>query len=143
MLADLTQALEERDAYSGGHTLRVTELATVLARRLGWDDRRLAALRLGGLLHDVGKLTLPRSLLRKPGPLDARELALVRLHPVVGARIVSPVLRGRAACRLILYARVGTPCRARIPSAAGDARRGTREPSTISTKTGRSALCAG
>ena len=103
MLADLTQALEERDAYSGGHTLRVTELATVLARRLGWDDRRLAALRLGGLLHDVGKLTLPRSLLRKPGPLDARELALVRLHPVVGARIVSPVLRGRGAFDCVLY----------------------------------------
>src|SRR5205809_515012 len=103
MLAALTQALEERDAYSGGHTLRVTELATVLARRLGWDDGRLATLRLGGLLHDVGKLTLPRSLLRKPGPLSAREVALVRLHPVVGARIVSPILRRTGSLHCVLY----------------------------------------
>src|SRR3989454_1472356 len=103
MLAALAQALEERDAYSGGHSLRVTELAEIVARRLGWDDGRLAGLRLGGLLHDVGKLTLPRSLLRKAGPLDARELALVRLHPVVGARIVAPILRGKGPLDCVLY----------------------------------------
>jgi HD-GYP domain-containing protein (c-di-GMP phosphodiesterase class II) len=75
----------------------------VVARRLGWDEGRLATLRLGGLLHDVGKLTLPRSLLRKPGPLNARELALVRLHPVVGARIVAPILRRKGSLECVLY----------------------------------------
>jgi putative nucleotidyltransferase with HDIG domain len=103
MVGDLTRALDERDAYSGGHTLRVTGLAEILARRLGWDDGRLASLRLGGLLHDIGKLTLPRSLLRKPGPLDAGELALIRLHPVVGARIVAPIVRGKSPLDCVLY----------------------------------------
>ena len=50
-----------------GHSLRVTELVEVVGRRLGWDDARIGTLRLGALLHDVGKLTLPNSLLRKPG----------------------------------------------------------------------------
>jgi putative nucleotidyltransferase with HDIG domain len=103
MLPVLAQALEERDAYSAGHSLRVTGLAEAVARRLGWDEGRLATLRLGGLLHDVGKLTLPRSLLRKPGPLNARELALVRLHPVVGARIVAPLLRRKGSLECVLY----------------------------------------
>jgi putative nucleotidyltransferase with HDIG domain len=103
MLAVFTQALEDRDAYARGHSIRVTNLVEIVARRLGWEDGLLATLRLGALLHDVGKLTLPRSLLRKPGPLDARELALVRLHPVVGARIVAPVIRGKAALDCVLY----------------------------------------
>jgi HD-GYP domain-containing protein (c-di-GMP phosphodiesterase class II) len=104
MIAALHRALEERDAYSGAHSLRVTGLAEILARRLGWDERRLAALRLGGLLHDVGKLTLPQSLLRKPGPLDARELALVRMHPIEGARLVVPIFRaGSVALACVLY----------------------------------------
>jgi HD-GYP domain-containing protein (c-di-GMP phosphodiesterase class II) len=103
MLATLAQVLEERDAYSGGHSLRVTGLAEVVARRLGWEEGGLTTLRLGGLLHDVGKLSLPRSLLRKPGPLDARELALVRLHPVVGAKMVAPLLRGKVALHCVLY----------------------------------------
>ena len=103
MLAVFTQALEERDAYARGHSVRVTTLVDIVGRRLGWDDGLLTTLRLGALLHDVGKLTLPRSLLRKPGPLDAREVALVRLHPVVGARIVAPVIRGKAALDCVLY----------------------------------------
>jgi HD-GYP domain-containing protein (c-di-GMP phosphodiesterase class II) len=103
MLTVLTQVLDERDAYSGGHSLRVTEFAEVVARRLGWDQRRLAMLRLGGLLHDVGKLMLPRALLRKPGPLDARELALVQLHPGLGARIAAPIAGGRPSLDCVLY----------------------------------------
>jgi HD-GYP domain-containing protein (c-di-GMP phosphodiesterase class II) len=103
MLSAIAQALEERDSYARGHSLRVTGLVEVIGQRLGWDEGRLGPLRLGALLHDVGKLTLPRSLLRKPGPLDARELALVRMHPVVGARIVTPVIRGKVALDCVLY----------------------------------------
>jgi HD-GYP domain-containing protein (c-di-GMP phosphodiesterase class II) len=103
MLTVFAQALAERDSYARGHSLRVTGLVEVVGRRLGWDDGQLGPLRLGALLHDVGKLTLPRSLLRKPGPLDARELALVRMHPVVGAQIVTPVIRGKVALDCVLY----------------------------------------
>ena len=103
MLSAFAQALEERDSYARGHSLRVTELVEVVGRRLGWDDARIGTLRLGALLHDVGKLTLPKSLLRKPGPLDARELALVRMHPVVGAQIVTPVIRRTTALECVLY----------------------------------------
>jgi HD-GYP domain-containing protein (c-di-GMP phosphodiesterase class II) len=103
MLSAFAQALEERDAYARGHSLRVTELVEVVGRRLGWDEARIGTLRLGALLHDVGKLTLPHSLLRKPGPLDAREVALVRLHPVVGAQIVTPVIHRKVALDCVLY----------------------------------------
>jgi HD-GYP domain-containing protein (c-di-GMP phosphodiesterase class II) len=103
MLTVFAQALAERDSYQRGHSLRVTGLVEAVGRRLGWDDGQLGPLRLGALLHDVGKLTLPRSLLRKPGPLDARELALVRMHPVVGAQIVTPVVRGKVALDCVLY----------------------------------------
>jgi putative nucleotidyltransferase with HDIG domain len=103
MLTAFVQALEDRDAYDRGHSLRVTSLVEAVAQRFGWDDAQLRAVRLGALLHDVGKLTLPRTLLQKPGPLDARELALVRLHPVIGAQIVAPVIRGKAALDCVLY----------------------------------------
>jgi len=103
MLTVFAQALAERDSYARGHSLRVTGLVEAVGRRLGWDDGQLDPLRLGALLHDVGKLTLPRNLLRKPGPLDARELALVRMHPVVGAQIVTPVIRGKVALDCVLY----------------------------------------
>src|ERR671932_290890 len=87
MLAALAQALEERDAYSGGHSLRVTALAETIAERLGWDTTRLLRLRIGALLHDVGKLALPERVLRKTGPLNEDELAQIRAHPVAGVRL--------------------------------------------------------
>lgn len=74
-------ALEMRDAGTNGHTLRVTELALALARRLGVPAEELPHLRRGALLHDIGKMAVPDAILHKPGPLSDEEWAVMRTHP--------------------------------------------------------------
>jgi len=69
LLATFSAALEARDPYLRGHSARVSSIAEGLARRLGWRGERLDALRLGGSLHDVGKIAVNASVLYKPGPL--------------------------------------------------------------------------
>src|SRR5919205_1350210 len=91
MFLALAEALQARDAFSGAHSLRVAALAGTVGERLGWDDARLTRLRVGALLHDVGKLAIPKRILRKPGPLTSSELDSVRYHPVAGARLVEAV----------------------------------------------------
>ena len=70
MLAAISRALEERD-QTQGHGARVAALAEGLAQRLGWESERIASLRFGAHLHDIGKLAVRRSVLRKPGPLTS------------------------------------------------------------------------
>jgi putative nucleotidyltransferase with HDIG domain len=103
MLTMLTGAIEARDPYTRGHSSRVTELAEALARRLGWGEERIASLRLGGPLHDIGKLAVSEEVLRKEGRLDADELAEIREHPKNGARLLLRVAALRAAIPYVLY----------------------------------------
>jgi HD-GYP domain-containing protein (c-di-GMP phosphodiesterase class II) len=88
LLATFSAALETRDPYLRGHSARVTAFAEALAVALGWTGRRLETLRLGGSLHDVGKISVHPSVLRKPGPLTDEEFGQIRRHPVAGARLV-------------------------------------------------------
>jgi putative nucleotidyltransferase with HDIG domain len=103
MLASLSRVLEARDPSARGHTVRVTALVRAVAWRLGWDDGRLEALELGARLHDIGKVIVPAAILRKPGPLDPDEVAQIRRHPEVGARLVRPLALSRAAVACILF----------------------------------------
>jgi HD-GYP domain-containing protein (c-di-GMP phosphodiesterase class II) len=103
MLEALSHAIEARDPATRGHGARVTVLAQAIAVRLGWDDARVAALRLGARLHDVGKLAISMRVLAKPGPLDELELRLVRTHPLVGARLLGDAGPGRVALPYVLY----------------------------------------
>ena len=103
MLSVLTGAIEARDPYTRGHSARVTALAEAVARRLGWGEERLASLRLGGPLHDIGKLAVSDAVLRKEGRLDAQELAQIREHPKVGARLLLRVAALRDAIPYVLY----------------------------------------
>jgi HD-GYP domain-containing protein (c-di-GMP phosphodiesterase class II) len=88
LLASFSAALEARDPYLRGHSARVTAFAEALALALGWGERRLETLRLGGSLHDVGKISVEASVLRKAGPLTEAEVSQIRRHPVSGARLV-------------------------------------------------------
>lgn len=103
VLAGLAHAIEARDPYMRGHSARVSSIAEIVARRLGWAGSRLAALRLGGLLHDVGKLNLEFALLAKTGPLDERERNAMRSHPAAGARLIRPHPRLRPALPYVLF----------------------------------------
>jgi HD-GYP domain-containing protein (c-di-GMP phosphodiesterase class II) len=99
MLGAISHALEERD-QTYGHGARVAALAEPVARRLGWEPERIATLRFGAPLHDIGKVAVRREILCKPGPLSVDELAEIRLHPRVGAELVLPI---RAAHRALPY----------------------------------------
>jgi HD-GYP domain-containing protein (c-di-GMP phosphodiesterase class II) len=101
--AALSQAIDSRDPYTGSHSERVSSIAQVIARGLGWKSARLGALRLGALLHDVGKLNLDEAVLRKPGPLDDDEYSEVKRHPLAGARLIRGFEALRPALPYILF----------------------------------------
>jgi len=103
LLATFSAALEARDPYLRGHSARVTSIAEALARRLGWRGERLDALRLGGSLHDVGKIAVNASVLCKPGPLTDEELEQIRTHPVAGVRLIEGVEDFRPALPYVLH----------------------------------------
>jgi putative nucleotidyltransferase with HDIG domain len=103
MLTSLTSAIEARDPYTRGHSLRVTTLAEAVARWLGWTESRLETLRIGGALHDVGKLTVPSRILSKPGPLTLQERDTIRTHPAAGARLIEPIHSVRDALPYVLH----------------------------------------
>jgi len=103
MVEALAYAIEARDPATRGHGTRVTALAEAIAVRLGWEEAKIEGLRLGALLHDVGKLAISVRVLAKPGPLDEHEVRLVRTHPLVGARLVGAVGGRLAALPYVLY----------------------------------------
>jgi putative nucleotidyltransferase with HDIG domain len=103
VLKMLTGAIEARDPYTRGHSVRVTELAEAVARALGWSEERIASLRLGGPLHDIGKLAVSNEVLHKEGRLDDDELAEIREHPKNGAKLLLRVATLRAAIPYVLY----------------------------------------
>ena len=103
ILPTLTAAIESQDPHLRGHSARVSASAESVARRLGWDERRVAVLRLGGALHDVGKIAVDVAVLRKPGPLDADELAQIRRHPEAGAQLLHGIAEFKAALPCVLY----------------------------------------
>jgi len=81
--------LSDRDAYAHGH--RVAALAVSVARTFGMPDEALGAIGHGALLHDLGKLAVPEAILRKPAPLTAEEIVLVRRHPLVACDAMAAV----------------------------------------------------
>jgi HD-GYP domain-containing protein (c-di-GMP phosphodiesterase class II) len=87
----LAAAIETRDPYTGGHVERVAAYAVAIGRELGWEIGRLETLELGALLHDVGKIGVEDRVLRKPGKLEPDELAQMRRHPELGARMLQDV----------------------------------------------------
>ena len=94
----LRRALEAWDAELGEHTGDVALLATDVARRLGLDDEEVERIATAAELHDVGKIAIPRSILRKPSPLDDEEWSFMRRHTLIGERIAqgAPALVGVA-----------------------------------------------
>jgi PAS domain S-box-containing protein len=86
-----SRAMDLRDHETEGHTLRVTELTIRLAQVAGLSEEDITYVRRGSLLHDMGKLGIPDSILHKPGPLDDDEWTLMRLHPVFAFEMLSPI----------------------------------------------------
>jgi hypothetical protein len=91
LVAALSRSLEAKDFYTGGHTERVAEIAVVIAARLGFKGPDLEAIEIGALVHDVGKVGVPESILNKPGPLDESEWEVMRRHPLISDFILKDV----------------------------------------------------
>jgi PAS domain S-box-containing protein len=91
------RALELRDKETEGHSQRVTQMTVRLARRMGVDEAELVHVRRGTLLHDIGKMGIPDSILLKPGPLTDDEWATMRQHPVFAYELLAPVAYLRPA----------------------------------------------
>lgn len=88
VITTLGLTIEARDPYTAGHCERLARYAVALGRALGVDEAMLKALRLGGYLHDLGKITVPDGLLLKPGRFEPEERLRMQAHPSVGADLV-------------------------------------------------------
>lgn len=77
----LTRAADLHDGYTGGHQRRVADLCVAIGRELGFTTFRLEGLRLGAMIHDLGKIAIPAEILVKPGRLTEAEFAAIRTHP--------------------------------------------------------------
>jgi response regulator RpfG family c-di-GMP phosphodiesterase len=87
----LANSIEARDHYTAGHTDRVYRIARIIARRMKWDINRLARLKTGCILHDIGKIGIPDAILNKPGELTPHEWELMKKHPETGERILRDI----------------------------------------------------
>ncbi|GAB2591349.1 HD-GYP domain-containing protein [Kribbella endophytica] len=85
------QVIETKDLYTRGHSERVSEGVGMLGRRLRLSDDRQTALEHAGLLHDVGKVGVPTSIIQKPGRLDDSEMDAIRLHPARGVELIGNI----------------------------------------------------
>lgn len=90
-ITSLCYALEARDSYTSGHSEAVSSMAAGIARNMGISTEDVDLVRLGGKLHDLGKIGVVDSVLLKPGRLTHEEFAVIKRHPVIGADILKPV----------------------------------------------------
>ena len=87
----LVQAIEEKDTYTRGHSERVSQMAVAIARVLGLPETEIEHLRFGSILHDVGKIGIPESIVRSPKPLTEAEFKIIQRHPLKGVEILQPI----------------------------------------------------
>jgi putative nucleotidyltransferase with HDIG domain len=87
----LALALDARDPYTAGHSERVSAISVAMGQQMALPEEQLDVLRLGALLHDIGKIGISDQVLLKPGPLTPEEFEQIKTHPVVGARILRTV----------------------------------------------------
>jgi putative nucleotidyltransferase with HDIG domain len=90
-LTALARTVDTNSSWTAGHSERVTDLAMEIGRELGLPPHEIDLLHRGGLLHDIGKIGVPPSILDKPGKLTVEEFAVVQIHPSKGAEILEPI----------------------------------------------------
>ena len=87
----MAQAIDAKDPYTRGHSVRVNRYSVVLARQLGMSDEQIADIYVASLLHDVGKIGIHDNILQKPGQLTPDEFEIMKTHTVKGAQILAPI----------------------------------------------------
>ncbi len=102
VIKSLVTAIDANDPYTHGHSQRVSDYSVLIARELGLDDTTVNDIRIGSLLHDIGKIGIPDSILLKKGTLNIEEMDLIREHPRTGVNILSQVRFLEPICPAIL-----------------------------------------
>ncbi len=97
----LASAIDAKDEYTRHHSTRVTEFTLKIARKMDFSEKELGDLELAALLHDVGKIAVPESILNKPGKLTDAEFKLIKEHPARGESILSPVVELKQIARVV------------------------------------------
>ena len=87
-IKSIASALDSKDPYTHGHSLRVTLYSLILAKEIGLDDKLLEEIETAGLLHDIGKIAIPQNILCKPGKLTDEEFAVMKLHPSNSEKLI-------------------------------------------------------
>ena len=101
-LQALVHFLEEKDTYLRGHSVRVANYALAIARGMSLPPAALDMIALGAELHDIGKIGVRESVLHKPGKLSEAEYRHIMEHPVIGARVLAPLMRDAPAALAIV-----------------------------------------
>jgi len=99
----MSSAIDAKDPYTCGHSDRVARFSVRLARQLGWPRERLTDIYMAGLLHDIGKIGIDERLLRKPEPLTDGEYERIKLHPLLGYRMLTGIDQLAAVLPAVLY----------------------------------------
>lgn len=92
-IQSLAEALEVKDRYTRGHSIRVSQYSVIIAEGIGLGGEMLRQIELGGHVHDIGKIGVREAVLNKPGRLTADEYQHIMTHPVLGWRILQPLFR--------------------------------------------------
>jgi putative two-component system response regulator len=103
VVLSLARTIEARDSYTRDHSERLATSAVALGVAVGLSDEQVGALRIAGIVHDVGKVVVPDAILLKPGPLTPEEAAIMRKHPAEGERICSPLKSFRRVLPIIRH----------------------------------------
>lgn len=91
IIQTLVTAIDAKDIYTKGHSTRVAEYSVILAKRLGWDEKRIDSIRYKALLHDVGKIGIPDRVLNKADRLTDEEFEIIKSHTIIGSEILQGV----------------------------------------------------
>lgn len=102
-LAMIAQAIDAKDPYTATHSRNVASIAVRIARVMGLDESEVRRIRIGSLLHDIGKVGVPGSIIRKPLALEKHEDATMRQHPVISAEIMRPVQFLKEASEIVQH----------------------------------------
>jgi len=103
MLETLARTIDAKDKYTNGHSSRVAVYATILAKNLGWSEKQIEMLKYEALLHDIGKIGVPDSVLNKPDRLTATEFNIIKSHTLVGSDILKNMIAVPTASSVAKY----------------------------------------
>jgi putative two-component system response regulator len=100
-VTSLALALDAKDEYTSGHSGRVSEISVIIARELGMESAAIESVQLAGLIHDIGKIGVKEAVLNKPGKLTPEEFEHIKTHPVIGERILKPIVEDKEILEMV------------------------------------------